>query len=339
MSPHKSLAILVAAIALGGCGSRSDEVWIDLDRVVDADRPAPFALPTPPSPPKGSPARSFTLPGRNPELVNGPSLASEARTVRQVEVSQTAALDRLRKKLQTIYARQADLYAEEQARLLGDPDQKQFEAILPRFRAAFEAYAATRQPVYIQLIGLAGFPDSNPRSEPPPPSLSPLAKARWIEANEVRTKLKSLDQGYSATAAGLVAEAGRSANADRLALVKKISRFREEMNDKAIAEASNPLQGETASVVLSLPSRPAVVLPPEPARRVTLPAVPPAASLPKVDSQEASVGPAERRGLIERQLAIWLALNRKVLASGPGKRVPDQTQDFIQWRDRQQVGP
>ncbi len=292
-----------------------------------------------PPPPPGTPAQTFALPGREAELVTGPTPGAEARTERRVEASQEQALKRLQKRLQAIYARQADLYAQEQTRLLGDPEQKQLQVILPKLKAAFDAYAVQRTPLFIQLINLAGFPDPNPKGQPPPAGLSPLAKRIWEQANKARTDLAALDAAYSRTAEGLVAEVARLAGQDRLALLHKIEAFRQQMNERAIAEAVNPLQANSTSVVLSIPGRPAVVLPAVPPRTVTLPAVPPAPPLPKVDSQEARLGPAERRKLIERQLSIWLALNNKVLASGPGSRVPDQTQDFQEWRIRQQAGP
>jgi hypothetical protein len=272
-------------------------------------------------------------------MVSGPKSDNDEATTAAAEASEAAALKKLRQRLTAVYSRQADFYTEEQRRLLGDPQSRALDKVLPELRSAFQAYADRRTPLVIKLINLSGFPDSNPKSQPPPPRLSPLEKKFWLSANEIRAQIQSLDDGYSKEAAGILAQVQHMANLEQLALLQKIDAFRKQMNDRAIAEAVNPLEGGVRAQILHVSSEPAVVLPPLAERTMTLPAVPALPAPPKVDWNEAQPSPKEGRMLMERQLSIWLALNHMALASGPGRDIPDKTREFEFWRTQQQAGP
>lgn len=343
----RPLAVLGTGIfLLAGCGHPTTTVWVDLDRVM-IDQPE--AVSSPPSVPKAPgpvPAETFTLPGRTPEILAGPTTPGERRTVAVTEEDQRRQLDSLRRRLEAIYARQTDIYAAEQTRLMGDPELKAFQSVVqPKLRAAFQAYADKRTPLVVRLVNLSGFPDTNPRSLPPPAAIvgkngkTTVNQRFWLEANDVRAQIAALDAEYDKTASELIAEVRRLGAADRLALLKKIQQFRNEMNERAIAEAASPLEAGRPIVTLSIQAEPAVVLPATAPKTLTVPGVPTASPAPKVDSQEARNTPVETRDLLQRQLGIWLALHDRVLARAPERGVPDVTREFESWRRQQQAGP
>ena len=332
-------SFLLVAFGMGGCAPKTAEVWVNLDSIVWAKPAQAVVVPAPKRPTTGSPAETFGLPGRPAQVVAGPTSGAEEETAAAAEASQATALKRLRKRLSAVYSRQADFYAEEQARLLGDPESRALDKLLPDLKRAFQAYAVKRTPLVIKLINLAGFPDVNPKGDPPPATLSPVDKKFWLSANNTRSEIGALDAEYSKTATAILAQVDHLANQDRLALLAKVDAYRRQMNERATLEATNPFENAHRSEALHLAAEPAVVLPPLAVRTMTLPAVPPLPDPPKVDLGEAQPSTSQKRLMLGRQLAIWLALNQRVLAAGPGRGVPDETGNFDHWRQQQQAGP
>jgi hypothetical protein len=328
------------ALVLSGCAPQPTPVWVDLNSILRSPSEKPPAAPSLAKVPSGgSPAVTFTLPGRESEIVTGPTFENDAATTEAAEASQAAALKKLRQRLAAVYSRQADFYAEEQLRLLGDPESRALNKFLPNLKQLFGAYAALRMPLVIKLSNLAGFPDSNPKGAPAPDLFSPLAKKLWTEANATRKQIGALDDDYSKSATALLAQVGHLANQERLALLGKVDAYRRQMNERAMSESANPFESGEGLQALHLSSEPAVVLPRLAPQKMTLPAVPPLPPAPKVDLGEAQPSMSQKQLLLGKQLAIWLALNQQVLSRAPGKGIPDETGNFDHWRKEQQAGP
>ena len=175
------------------------------------------------------------------------------------EASQAAALKRLRQRLTSVYSRQVDAYGEEQLRLLGDPESRALDKFIPDLQTLFKAYAVKRTPLVVKLANEAGFPDTNPKSAPPPDLLSPVGKKFWLDANDTRKQIQALDGEYSRSAVEVLAKVSHLANQERLALLAKVDAYRRQMNDRAVAEAANPFESEQGAQALHLSPEPAVV--------------------------------------------------------------------------------
>ena len=312
------------------------QVWVDLDRVLrDTQRSAAQPVPMPKSPPPIK-AETFVLDGRSSEEMAGSASPALEHPLRDVTEIQQQALKQLLRRLQVVYRRQADLYEQEQQRLLGDPDRAQFQKILPELRIAFAAYANNRMPLAARLAFLAGFPDPNPKGDPPPANLRPVPKQRWLAANAVRVQVTALDRQYDAKATALIANAASLAAADRISLLNRVEEYRQQMNDRAMKEAVDPLEGGEAPVTLKLSGSAPVRLPARPPITVTLPGSPAMPPLPQVGSN-GTVGVSNRL-MVSRQLEIWLAQSGKTLSERPGRDTPDVTQEFEDWIRQQRAG-
>jgi hypothetical protein len=258
--------------------------------------------------------------------------------VSAAEVSQEKALRLLEQRLEQVYARQADFYEAEQRRLMGDPESRALDQIEPKLREAFVQYSEERLPYVLKIINLAGFPDSNPKNLPPPDNLRPVPKDQWLKAMDARTKLNSIDRGYSSKVTALLADAERLADADRFALLKKVDDFRRTMEERAMKEAANPLQLAVKPIVLSLSRQPPPTLQAVPPVSVTIPGSPAMPPPPKVDFGDPLSPMGGQRGLLEEELKIWLANHDEVLATKPSKKLPDKTQEFAAWISQLKAG-
>jgi hypothetical protein len=296
----------------------------------------PPLLPKPPSP---LPAKSYSLPSVSAEVLESSGRPELVKPQEDSDAAQAEALRTIKKRLIKIYQKQIDLFAEQQQALLGDPDASSIAQIMPQLHAAFSRYAESRLPLVSRLSYLAGIPDTNPSNAPPRAGLRPVPKAQWLEANGIRAKLKVLDDAYSTEATQILAEAGKLAAKDRLALLQKVENFRREMMDRALKEAINPLQSRTRSATLRLKALPEISLPAQPGRSINLPVTETLPSPPQVEFEKSSESANISKEFLRRQLAIWAAINRYTVVQLPVGNARDATKDFEIWRKQQRVGP
>ena len=334
----RSSRAALALLCLAGCASPKTTVWVDTDQVF-REAPAPVRTSVPsPKPPGPLPPATFTIPGRPAEVLTGRSSATPNRTVSATAGQEEQALKALQRRLEAIYARQANFYEAEQRRLLGDPEKQAFEQIRPQLLAAFQKYGHERMPVFLKLISLVGFPDPNPHNNPPPAGLRPVPLANWQQANALRDQLEKMDTAYSQEATALLAQSARLADQKRLELLKKVDAFRRQMMERAVTEAANPLRKSLTSVDLTIGGDAPIQVPATAPVTVTIPGLPAMNPLPKVEFEEDLLSDSARKREIKHDLEIWLGINNLTLAPQPRKGVPDRTSEFSNWRRQQRLG-
>ncbi len=312
---------------LASCAKPPDPkaVWVDVSRLAPSARPARREV-TLPRPPAALPARTVTLPGRPAaRLVAEAGIDGEA-LAREVDEAQSRSLDRLRRRLSEVYDREADRFARQQLRLLGDPYRKAIDRFYPEYRSAFDAYATKRLSPAARLAFIVGSRDPNPHDDPiAAKGLTPLGRLLAQRASAARKELHALDTEFDATVMEFlmnVDAAGVAARTETLALIEK---NRDALNRQALAEAGRPIgpRGEEA-IRLTLARSGVAQVPAVAAQTLTIPALPAAPPAPRVESPRALT---DTRARLLGEARIWAALEG--LRLDPQGR--DATTEFAAW--------
>jgi hypothetical protein len=329
---------LLPILCLIGCESGPQKVYVNLDGLTARNRGFSTAAAMP-QPPKPLPAETFNLPERPAQVLESSTSSEVVKPQADAASAQAEALKTIEKRLVRIYQKQIDFFASQQQALLGDPDTVRVQQVMPELRAAFTRYADARLPMAARLAYIAGLPDSNPKNLPPPANIRPVPKQRWLEANDLRKKVETLDANYSNEATRILGEAGRMAAEDRLAVLKKVEDFRRQMMDRALQEAINPLKFKKRDVSVRLKAEPQVTLPDQAGQSVRIEATNTLPPAPQVEFGRSGESETISRELLRRQLAIWAAINRYTVIQSPNASLRDATKDFERWRNQQRVGP
>lgn len=240
----------------------------------------------------------------------------------------------LERRLRAVYRDQTATFALEQERQVEKARTAAFDAANEKIRAVFERYGAARAPLVTRLAVLVGFPDPNPASEPPKRRLKPIAQTRFDEAKRIRAELATLESGFQGEVATIL-HGVTDVTAEAEAQMRvRVEQFRSALDRQAAAEAEAQVRTSVKELGLSLTDPTPLVLPETPSRVVQIPGEAPLMPAPKVPSEGIPDGPEDRRRLMERQLRIWLGLNRYRLAKG-GR---DATMEFERWRQTYRAG-
>jgi hypothetical protein len=334
---RKNSALIFFVLLGPGCASPSRNVYVDLQSIRLEPFPA-AAQSVRPVLPKPLPSQSFVLSGVPAKTLASSSSAEVVASQADAREAQEAALETIKKRLIKIYKRQIDLFAAQQKSLAPDSDSLRVQEALPALYAAFQRYATARLPLISRLSYLAGLPDTNPKNAPPPATLRPVPRSRWVEANALRSRIYGLDDSYSNEATDILAKASGLAAVDRFNLLKKVEDFRRQMMDRALQEAAAPIRSR-APAILRLQAAPSIVLPQVAPESVEIPATPALPASPQVESVRSGESERISKELLRRQLVIWAAINQFSVVPKLSSNVRDATKDFERWRSQQKVGP
>jgi hypothetical protein len=339
-----SLGLLVLGLLVTGCASKPETVYVDLNAVYQTEQKSP-PIPAIPKPPAPLPEQEYVIPGASEEILENSAEPGIEKTQNDASEAQKEALSVIRHRLVKIYQGQIDLFAEKQRRLLVDPESARVKEIMPELQSAFAGYASARMPYIAELTFLSGLPDSNPSNAPPPASLKPVPKQRWLRANALRERIQVLDRAYAEKATDILAKAGRLAAEDRLGVLKKVDEFRAQMMDRALQEAAAPTLNSSASAFLGLNPQPSIVLPKQPSREIKFPATAALPPAPQVEFERSGESERVAKELLRRQLLIWSSIcgfhvvQDRTSTLDHNRHVRDATKDFERWRIQQKVGP
>jgi len=251
---------------------------------------------------------------------------------------QTAALDQLLARLKEINKGIVNDFAIKQNTSITDDKAKAYLEANEKIRKLFEAWADERAPVFSKLTMVTGFPDPGPSTKESDPAQKPSPLDQTALANQLRTKLSSIDLQFKQKSDALLEGVVQQTHAAQAELIKQIEQKRIELETKAEMEAKAQIRRAVSKLQFRLADSAPVILPETPARHVTIPAEKALEAPPQVPSSGILEEKADRKRLLEHELRIWLALNRYTLSeSRTGHR--DATQEFQIWRQQHGAGP
>lgn len=332
----------IAAVALGlagvaGCNFLAEpsvtSVSIDVDRVMAAEPRWRPNVPAMPSPPPAIAGRTITTPGLPQREITPQTKAVEA-VREEIRRQQEATRRRLERQIRALYETEIRAKEAELRRALAATEATQQETLSRAIRTLFEAYANERAPLLARLSVLAGFPDPNPNSEPPPPTTGAVTRQKFEEAERIRRQMSLLQAKFLADVQELVNETDLSLSDARLRLLRDLEEFRTELDLRAEREARRLVTDAAREMQLELTRLGRLTVPGTPSESLTIPPSPALTPIPQVTYDPKLFGEAARREPVMAELHIWLGLQRYRLDS----KGPDRTDEFIAWR-RQQRAP
>lgn len=335
---RRSNSALWVAWLLVGCAPTAKVVSVDTNRAFAVTwSPSQAGSESVPKPPSGLGAASVVLPGRQRLTIQDQSTANEGDVRRAIADQQRRDLERLIRRLSDVYENDAKRFEDEQMRLLYEQTDRAYQEAVLALREVFERYARTRGPVLAKLTIISGFPDPNPKSNPPGANATKNQK-HWFEVTKrYREDLKRIDDDYDSEARALLGSVSDEALESIQAINQRVVDFRAEMDLKAQREARKQVRTTMRDLGLQLADVTEAWLPDLASDSVRVGASPPPKPAPDVPLEFARNGEKAGREEMQSELRIWGALNRyRVIEPKPG--IPDKTDDFIQWRQQRSGG-
>lgn len=330
---------LAAGALLAGCAKHHDSVFVDLDAVLaqEQQRPAPFENSIP-KPPLARPALTATVLGLRAVAIEDPANAPKQSIQEAFKAGQASALADLLTRLRELNKEAVQEFRFQQETSITDDEAKAYDAVSTKIRPLFDAWATERAPVFARLALLVGFPDPDPKSNQADPSGTPVRQAQITEANRLRSQLKSIDDRFRASTAGLLSAVTQFTRARQAELKQEIDHLTVDLDKRSVNEANAQIRKAESKLSFRLADTAPIRLPQSPSRHVTIPAEKALEPAPQVPSGGILDGKADRKRLLEHELRIWLALNRYALSkTRAGHR--DATQEFQTWRQLHGAGP
>ena len=333
----RSRSLLLVLVLTAGCSSEQQAVFVDLESVVAAE-----SLPVPPN--IAAPQQPGTFEGSTLTL---PPL--KARTLRLEDTQQriNRVQDVIRKAREQAYrelsARLRETYLNEIKQIeterlgsLEGPYREAIAAVLSRIRSQFEAYAEKRGPKVVKLALLAGFPDSDPQSQRPPPQDKKWPYHDFLEAKQLRAEIAALDKEYELGLQAVLDEPD-AAKAEEITKIRvQIEQMRADADRRAQEEAAKQVQREQEELRSALADKREVTLPAIPGRTVKVPGSDPVTAPPKVEALGVDELRKRLRATIQSDLTIWAGQrDYKLVKKGAGT---DATKEFIEWRNGRHAG-
>ena len=322
--------VLLAA----GCAPGPIAVRVDTARLLAAETPASDPLPDLPKPPSTGGALTTKVAGLPPDFLSDPSEASTQDVASSIERQQRRARRELERRLRAVYAEQVRQFELDMRRELSGARPAAYDEANRRIRIRFERYADERTPIVARLYDIVGFPDPNPNSEPPRRTLGNVAQMLFDESVELRKKLAVVEASYEKDKAEILKEAEDALSGREVEALNKVRELADRLDRQAAEEAEKQVRTSVKDLGLQLTDPQPLALPSTPDRTVTIPAEPPLAPAPKVPSGGIPSGREDRRQRMERELKIWLGVNRYRL----DPNAPDKTSEFQAWRKSHRAG-
>ncbi|MGV3614103.1 MAG: hypothetical protein ACO1SV_02105 [Fimbriimonas sp.] len=327
---------LPALILLGaaGCAPGPTPVHVDLNRLLAASTPKEPPAPELPQPPRSRGALTTTIKGLPADFLQDPSEAKESDVAKSIETQQRKARSDLERRLRAVYADQVRQFDLAVRRELEGARPAAYDEANRRIRALFEAYADRRVPRAYRLYDIVGFPDPNPESKPPRRPLGNVAQRLFDEAKELRAQLAAIEAEYDRDKNAILKDAADSLSGKEVEALARIRELADRLERQAAAEALKQVRTSVKDLGLQLTNAQPLSLPATPDRTVTIPAEPPLSPPPQVPSGGIPSGREDRRQRMERELKIWLGVNRYRLDPAG----TDRTAEFQRWRESHRAG-
>lgn len=329
---RSSLPLLLALI-VAGCAPPSQSVRVDLDRIPVSRLPetTDFKTPEPPAP---SPEIRVQIPGLKQDVLEDPSHANQESVAKTIENQQRTARTELEKRLRAVYAEEVRLFQLQVNRDLDRGRPAAYEEANERISERFQRYADEWSPLAAELYDIVGFPDPNPQSLPPKRALGNVAQGRYDRAAALRKQLAAVDAAYDEDKAAILREAQDKLSVEEAKALTRVQELADQLERKAKQEAFAQVQISVQDLGLQLADSQPIVLNATPSQSVQIPAERPLPPAPQVPSSDIPNSLKDQRARMERDLQIWLQVNRYRL--DPNAR--DATAEFEQWRKRHGVG-
>lgn len=338
MQRNRPIPALIILICVGGCRRSTNEVYVDLDRILQRAEPVGSIPTAVPSPPATRPELTESILGAPGVSLADPATAPSLNVQQMFKDEQAKALVELQRRLRQLYHGEVQGFQLQRERGIVDSERKAYAEADAKYRTLFENWANERAQKVYKLALLAGFPDPNPTSKPSDKPLAAELERRSQAAKKLRTELARIDARFEAEGKAALSAVADKTRADQAALKRQVDAFASDMDKKAEDEARSQIRQAVSRLEFQLSASTPIILPPSPARHLSIPAEPPFEPAPNVNESGILGTRADRRRLLENELRIWLALNRLTL-SGDQKGRRDVTEEFEKWREQHGAGP
>jgi hypothetical protein len=309
-------------------------VSVDLDRLVAQARTVSVPEADIPSPPVPMGGGTIESEGFDHRTLEDPSDASQGRIAERIERQQRQARVELERRLRAIYLDELRQFELDTRRELDSARPTAYDEANRRIRVRFERYADARAPLVADLYNIVGFPDPNPRSEPPKQPLGMVSQQLFDEAVRLRGEIAEVERSYQADKREILAQTEAEISASEATALARLAERAEELELRAGREAQEQVRISVEDLGLQLADPQRITLPKTPDRRVVIEAEPPFENPPQVPSRGIPNSAVDVRRRLERELEIWLRVNR--LRLDPKAR--DATAEFSRWRTKYRAG-
>ena len=330
--------VVVAFLPLVGCNRPSRTVYVDIDAVLAADKPATPTQFTPPSPPLTRPALSEKIVGSSAVAIVDPANAPRQSVQAMFEAGQRNALASLLVRLQELNKGALLEFRAKQRISISEKQTQAYSEANARIRPVFDAWATERAPIFADLAFLAGFPI--PKAINGETTLQTVLrpKLRGKTADQLRVELTAIDDRFRLKCDEILAAVGLKSKADQIELAERIKQLTNDLEANARREANAQIRRAVSKLNFDLSDSSPIRLPRSPDYQLSIPAEKPLQAAPRVPSGGILDEAADRRRLLEHELRIWLALNGYSLSANPSRQ-RDATKEFQIWRQQHAAGP
>lgn len=330
-----SIAGLVILIGLAGCAAPIEAVSVNEAQVLSTDVISSAPDPTLPRPPASVGPAKVTVPGFAPGYLSDPSLTREQELRTVIERQQREARRTLERRLRAVYADQVRQFELSVRRDVEEQRSPIYNEANRQIRLRFQRYADARVPLISRLYDIVGFPDPNPRNEPPKTKLGAVSQQLFDEAAELRRELGKVESAYREDKEQLLRQADDQASAIDAGALKRVREMADRLETQATNEANRQIRVSVKDLGLQLVEPRPMSLPATPPVSVSLPAERAPAPAPQVPSSGVPSGVEDRRRRLQHELKIWLGTHRYRLTDN-GR---DATAEFLTWRKSYRAGP
>lgn len=331
---RRSRVCLAWVLLAAGCAPGPTAVNVDLNRLLAKENRPEAPAPELPSPPAAGGALTSTVPGLKADFLTDPSEARTSDVAASIERQQRRARRELERRLRAVYEDEIRQFELATRRELEGARPAAYEEANRRIRVRFERYADERTPVVARLYDIVGFPDPNPKNEPPKRPLGNVSQMLFNEAAELRKKLAVVEESYERDKAAILKDAEDALSGREVEALNKVRELADRLDRQATEEANKQVRISVKDLGLQLTDSQPLALPGTEDRTVTIPADPPLAPAPQVPSGGIPSGREDRRKRMERELKIWLGVNRYRL----DPKARDETSEFERWRKSHRAG-
>ncbi len=335
MRRSSACALAAASVLLGACGRPSRVVFVDLDAIANKQG-MPLAEVNIPAPPPPRQAYTRSVFGFAPKILPDPGSAPQQNVEEMFKAAQAKAQNQLLQSLRELNQRKLAELQAQQAATVSQADPAVNRQINEKIDQRFHAWADERAPVIDELSWLTGFP----LPSQPLPSTGPgsLPAYRQDRAKALQQKLKEIDARFKADTDAIYASFRSEQAAERAEARKALEAETADLTRRAETMVTGQIRSAVSKLRFLLSGSAPIVIPGNPAARVTIPAEKAFGGLPPALSDGILEDAGTRKRLLEDQLRIWLAVKEYTLA--PDRRGHrDATGEFETWRLQHEVGP
>jgi hypothetical protein len=237
----------------------------------------------------------------------------EQESNQAIEVIKTRLVEFYQKEIDEFYTKEVDRISV----IRGDLSER-FKA---QTRVIFDKFALLRAPLVTRFAFLADFPLPKQLIPIEGEGIDAQESKKRLEMRELKRKLDALDLEYDKEISEIEESLNTELGAQAGQLSDKLDAKQDEINQRALQEASRQVRrfGETISARL-----PGTSVSAQKSGKATAANQAPVVTF----TNQSSVS---GKAILENELQTWLSLNRYQLAE-PGVGVQDVTDEFLKWR-------